>query len=175
LEAAKSFCEWLTRKERKEGRLSEHQFYRLPTDIEWSQAVGLEQEEGNTPMEKALSDKYKGIYPWGIQWPPPPGVGNYAHTLQVDDFEYTSPVGSFPPNRFGLYDMGGNVRQWIDDPGPTILRGSEYSKGKTNDTEYLRRVYELRYRHRHGTWEARGFGFRCVLDVGESLPKGKQG
>ena len=50
--------------------------FRLPTDEEWSLAVGLEQEEGATPKEK--DSKITGVYPWGTEWPPPDGAGNYA-------------------------------------------------------------------------------------------------
>ena len=94
---AKAFCQWLTGKERGEGRIGNEQEYRLPTDAEWSVAVG------------------SGKYPWGNEWPPPKGMGNYDPSLAVDSYVSTSPVGSFPPNRFGLYDMGGNVWQWCDD------------------------------------------------------------
>lgn len=94
---AKAFCEWLTKKERKSGKLTKNQEYRLPTDTEWSAAVGT------------------GKYPWGDQWPPPKGAGNYEPSLKVDDFACTSPVGSFAANRYGLYDMGGNVWQWCED------------------------------------------------------------
>jgi formylglycine-generating enzyme required for sulfatase activity len=85
----------------------------LPTDEEWSVAVGLDEPGGGTPRDK--QQQIKGVYPWGTQWPPPSGAGNYGSSLKVDDYEYTSTVGSFNANRYGLYDMGGNVWQWCED------------------------------------------------------------
>ncbi|MEI6704163.1 MAG: SUMF1/EgtB/PvdO family nonheme iron enzyme, partial [Deltaproteobacteria bacterium] len=79
----------------------------------WSVAVGLSAETGNTPEEK--DGKVKDVYPWGTQWPLPKGAGNYGPSLGVDSYDNTSPVGSFPANRLGLYDMGGNVWQWCED------------------------------------------------------------
>ena len=110
-EEAEAFCAWLTEKEQKAGRIGPEQEYRLPTDKEWSAAVG----ETN--------------YPWGNNWPPPEKAGNYADDAYVaslpgagwsqvpgnDGYARTSPVSSFPPNPLGLYDMGGNVCQWCED------------------------------------------------------------
>jgi len=76
-------------------------------------AVGLPPESENTPEEK--NGEVKGVYPWGMQWPPPNGAGNYDPSLRVDSFANTSPVGSFLANRLGLHDMGGNVWQWCED------------------------------------------------------------
>ena len=112
-EDAKGFCEWLTREETASGHLRPPQTYRLPTDAEWSKAVGLDEDYGGTPREK--DKKIEGVYPWGTAWPPPRGAGNYRTDLSVDDFPNTSPVGRFRPNRYGLYDMGGNVWQWCED------------------------------------------------------------
>jgi formylglycine-generating enzyme required for sulfatase activity len=126
---AKAFCGWLTEKERKEQRLKSNESYRLPTDAEWSVAVGLGVETGITPEEKSLG--ITNQYPWGQKWPPPSGAGNYDSSLHVDNFEYTSPVGSFAANQFGLFEMGGNVWQWCEDEyspgdGLRVLRGASW-------------------------------------------------
>jgi serine/threonine protein kinase len=138
---AVAFCKWLTDKERKEKALSPSQFYRLPTDLEWSKAVGLPDEAGRTPEVRDMG--VPDVYPWGNQWPPPPGAGNYtgeetgsdvAIKGYDDGFAWTSPVGSFPPNKLGLYDMGGNVWQWCMDTWNTdskakVLRGASWYNG----------------------------------------------
>ncbi|HUR59925.1 MAG TPA: SUMF1/EgtB/PvdO family nonheme iron enzyme, partial [Opitutaceae bacterium] len=135
---ANAFCAWLTADERSAGRLGADQFYRLPTDAEWSVGVGLGREPGVTPKEK--DGRIRDVFPWGTQWPPPPGAGNYAgeesgYTAKLEGFNdgypRTSPIGSFPPNKFGLHDMGGNVWQWCDDfydgkAGARVLRGGSF-------------------------------------------------
>jgi len=129
---ATAFCKWLTEKEQKAGLITATQSYRLPKDLEWSAAVGLNKESGSTPEQRDM--KVKGIYPWGPQWPPPKGVGNYDPSLNVDDYKYTSPVGSFEANQYGLYDMGGNVWQWCEDWWNAehkyrVLRGASWNNG----------------------------------------------
>ena len=106
------FCLWLTSKEREAGLMPEDQFYRLLTDLEWSAAVGLSDESEETPAERS---KQKPGYPWGPGYPPRKGFGNYHQTLKVDDFEFTSPVGSFPANEYGFFDLSGNVWEWCMD------------------------------------------------------------
>jgi hypothetical protein len=110
---AKAFCDWLTKKEHEDGKLGSDEYYRLPTDTEWSTAVGLNENNHDFPSDKC--DLIKGVYPWGTQWPPPSGAGNYDESLTHDSYIHTSPVGSFPANLYGLYDMGGNVQQWCED------------------------------------------------------------
>ena len=111
---ANAFCGWLTEREQKVEFLPAGHRYRLPTDLEWSAAVGgMGVETGKTPC--ARNGEIKGVYPWGGPWPPPPGAGNYAPVRKTDPHKYTAPVGSFSTNRFGIYDLGGNVWEWCED------------------------------------------------------------
>ncbi len=138
---ALAFCKWLTTEEHKSGSLATGRAYRLPTDVEWSAAVGLPPEEGATPYDRDLVESK--TYPWGTQWPPPPNVANYsgeetgldaALPGYNDGYSWTSPVGSFPPNSLGLYDMGGNASQWVMDWWSSknkekVLRGGSWFHG----------------------------------------------
>jgi len=138
---ANLLCKWLTVRDRKDGLLAAVQEYRLPTDLEWSRAVGLPEEPGKTPEER--DTVIQDVYPWGSKWPPPPGAGNYtgeetgsevAIRGYNDGFAWTSPVGSFPANQYGLFDMGGNVWQWCldswsKDSKAKVLRGASWYNG----------------------------------------------
>jgi heme-degrading monooxygenase HmoA len=60
---AVAFCRWLTEKERAAGHPSAGQEFRLPTDTEWSRAVGLPAESGATPQDR--DRKMRDVHPWG--------------------------------------------------------------------------------------------------------------
>jgi len=128
---AVAFCKWLTEKERKRGKIGEDDAYRLPSDHEWSCAVGIGKDEDAEAAPVRKIKKLAGVYPWGEKWPPPKPTGNYygeetkgnpvsnSDKKQIngydDGFTRTAPVGSFEANEYGLYDLGGNVREWCDD------------------------------------------------------------
>jgi serine/threonine protein kinase len=175
-EDARAFCEWLTAKEIAGEQLAAGQSYRLPLDLEWSAAAGLPDEGRNTPEER---DGKMRVFAWGKHWPPPPNAGNFAdNTLRRsaqptipgyhDGFPQTSPVGSFPANALGLYDMSGNVWQWIEEPyNPTsrwgVMRGGSWSTEKQAELS-------LSYRN---VVDPAGreviYGFRVVLVPGNGL------
>lgn len=170
-EDARAFCAWLSKKS-EERELT----YRLPTDAEWSAAVGV------------------GRYPWGSQYPPPRHAGNYGGmeaniggwsnnpTIPNynDGFPRTSPVGSFDANRHGFYDLGGNVFEWCEDrhrswmndadvdPGLKIevspagvpyrvFRGGEWASDNEVVVRSSFRGFNL------PTYRSVGIGFRCVV------------
>lgn len=89
--------------------------YRLPSEAEF---------------EYVLRAGTQGRYPWGNENPPPKGVANLAGGNDVspsgrrwanafvgygDGWWGPAPVGTFRPNPWGLYDLGGNVSEWVTD------------------------------------------------------------
>lgn len=158
---AVAFCGWLTELAASQGHLPKSFVYRLPTDAEWSFVVGLMNETGATPEERDM--KITGVYPWGTVWPPPPAAGNYKG--EGDGYLHTSPVGRFPANRHGLFDLGGNVWEWCADPfnaknpGEGTMRGGSFLVGNQEQLLSSRR----RWAGRRVSVRNFELGFRCVL------------
>ncbi len=150
---ALAFCKWLTARERKSERIGSGDTYRLPSDREWSQIAGLYEEPGLSPG--ALDARKPSVYPWGPQWDTVEKVGNFADISLArtpdfpmertisgynDGFAHTAPVGSFPSNAAGFFDLGGNVQEWVSDnysgsgkDALGILRGGGWSTGQVDN------------------------------------------
>jgi sulfatase modifying factor 1 len=80
----------------------------IPTEAEWERAArgGLEGATftwGNeeNPKKRFMANHWQGEFPY--------------QNLKQDGYEGTAPVGSFPANGYGLYDMAGNVWEWTSD------------------------------------------------------------
>ena len=152
--------------------------YRLPTDAEWEWAARF---AGQTEAQ---------LFPWGKDVRPPDRSGNYADvsasqllptTLVTydDGFPVSAPVGTYDANAFGIYDLGGNVAEWIqdfytldlletsqliDDPlGPEngrlhVVRGASWRSATPQDLRL----------------SARGSGFEGREDVGFRIARNLQ-
>ena len=125
-ENAALFCNWLSRKDGlpafynvEQGRILSFNWdahgYRLPTEAEWAWAAKID-----------LQSK-SHIFPWSNDlYPPLEVTDNYADQSASGFITFTLPnyndqypvsavVGSFKPNSKGLYDMSGNVAEWVND------------------------------------------------------------
>ena len=119
-EDARGYVKWLSQET--------GQRYRLPSEAEWEYAARAgsttKYSWGNSPSGRhANADEDYG-------WP-------------SDGYEYTAPTGSFIPNQFGLYDMSGNVYEWVEDCwhenyAGAPVDGSAWVRGGNCDGRVLR-------------------------------------
>ena len=117
-EDAAAFCQWLTLFERETGLIDEHERYRLPSAKEWDQALG--------PL--ASLDQRGGGIPDSIRFDENLSQGQ-------DGFRTTAPVGQYPSNPFGIFDLAGNVAEWCFDVGGergnyAIVRGASWKRDR---------------------------------------------
>lgn len=99
-EEALAFCRWLS--DREPGS------YRLPTESEWEYAV-----RAGTQTEYWFGDD-------------PARLGDHAWYRENSDWR-AQPVGSKPPNPWGLFDVHGNVAEWCDPLGPDRCEWMEWN------------------------------------------------
>lgn len=153
---AAAFCRWLTDRERAKGLLEPDQEYRLPRDDEWSMAAYLPREKGATPAGRHMG--IEGIYPWGFTPVPPantvnlldksadPGGKNSIAGYQ-DGQPALAPVGSYRADTRGLFDLAGNVWEWIaepwdQNPAEGVVRGGAFTTKERTEllASYRRKV-----------------------------------
>ena len=147
----------------------------LPSEAEWERAArgGLEGAifawgDEPAPNDRMMANTWQGEFPW--------------QNLRTDRYEGTSPVGAFPPNAYGLYDMTGNVWEWTTDFFKVHGEAAEHAccaPGAQPGERVARRVikggshlcapnYCLRFRPAARQGEAvdtstTHIGFRCVV------------
>ncbi len=141
---AKWYVAWLNR---KIGKMR----YRLPSEAEW---------------EYAARAGTKTAYYWGAQATHQYAnygssdtkvrVGPRGEVSGRDRWYRTSPVGSFPPNRFGLYDVLGNVEEWVEDCWHESYAAPSDGRAWTTRIDCRRRVI------RGGSWRSHPLKLRSA-------------
>ena len=159
--------------------------YRLPTEAEWEKAARGGASGHRFPWSDADTINWSRANYWsywsgGLPYDPYDvnSASDYNPTWTDGDTPYTTPVGSFAANGYGLYDMAGNVSQWCWDGYGAY--SSDSQTDPRGPASYGWRMY------RSGSWsshalscrtagriavtpitEGYGLGFRCVLPSGQ--------
>ncbi len=130
---ATNYCRRLSLREKAAGHLPPGYWFRLPTEAEWEYACRAGKISAYAFGSSLSSTKanFNGNHPYG-------------GALKGPNVDATTPVGSYPPNAWGLYDMHGNVWEWcLDWYGP--YPGGEVTDPKGPATGFKRVV-------RGGNW-----------------------
>jgi formylglycine-generating enzyme len=115
----------------------------LPTEAQWEYAARAGKKLPPEPVDASgtpTANYYQGVFP--------------IRDLGEDGYRGRAPVGCFPPNQFGLYDMIGNVWEWTRDadgrqPQMPVIKGGSFLCAKN---------YCARYRPAARQFQERGLG-----------------
>jgi formylglycine-generating enzyme required for sulfatase activity len=156
---AEAFCRWLSRREDKH--------YRLPTEAEWEYACRAGTQTayvwGDNPLDgKGWANCRDRTF--SLKFP----KANGPIFIWSDNYAFTSPVGVFKPNSWGLYDMIGNASEWCSDwYGPYPEGNALDPKGPSDDSASKFYIAVLHYNGperilRGGSWFFTPRGCRCA-------------
>jgi formylglycine-generating enzyme required for sulfatase activity len=146
--------------------------YRLPTEAEWEKAARGGLSGQRFPWGDTISESQANYYGDATGFSYDLGPSGYNGSFDNGGLPYTSPIGSFAANGYGLCDMAGNLFEWCWDwHGPAYTTGSD-PHGPATGSYRVMRGGDWIYHADYARCANRGYytpnvatgsdGFRCV-------------